>query len=816
MTKDLIIVESPAKVKTISKFLGKDYRVEASVGHVRDLPKKTLGVDEENDFEPQYQVIPGKEDVVKKLRKAAKGSGQVYLAPDPDREGEAIAWHVAELLKKENTNVSRIQFNEITPRAIKEALEHPKPLNKDLFDAQQARRILDRLVGYKISPVLWKNVKRGISAGRVQSVTLKLMVEREKARRAFNPEEYWLFKATVLGENPPPFGIDLWKNDGASVKAGASPVASQEEAEALHNVLNESDFVVKQIKEKQRKRRPLPPYITSTLQQDANRRLGYTSKRTMTIAQRLYEGVELGQRGLTALITYMRTDSTRISDDALEAAKELILDTYGDDYYPPKTRRFSAKNSAQDAHEAVRPVDVSITPDEIKSYLPKDQFQLYRLIWQRFVASQMADAVFWDTVVTVEAATTLWRAKGERMLFAGFLAVTGKQDSDSELPKLNEGEILKVQDMQKEQKFTQPPARYSEASLVKELEELGIGRPSTYAAIISTLQDRDYVRLEEKRFFPTELGFVVCDQLDQHFTELMDVRFTANMEQELDDVAEGKFEWSALLNKFADGFFPTLEKAKKEMARAVTETGVDCDECGKSMVIKFGKNGEFLGCSGYPSCKNIKNFIRNESGEIEIQERPEDEDTGIVCDKCESPMVIKSSRRGEFLGCSAYPDCRNIKNFKRNDDGVIEVTESPEEKVVGTCPECGGKLVLKHARTGSRFIACANYPDCRYTAAFSTGVPCPKEECDGELVEKSSRRGKLFYSCGNYPQCDYAIWNWPVEEPCPRCKHPILVQKNTKAKGEHLACPEKGCGYTRGMDESPEEAAENEAGESAE
>ena len=803
MSKDLIIVESPAKVKTISKFLGKDYLVDASVGHVRDLPTRDLGVDEEHDFAPQYEVIKGKEDVVKRLKAAAKKADTVFLAPDPDREGEAIAWHVAELLKPVNENIRRIQFNEITARAVKDALEHAQELNEDLFDSQQARRILDRLVGYKISPILWKNVKRGISAGRVQSVALKILVEREKERRAFRPDEYWPFKVLLEGENPPPFWMDLHKLNKKNVKPGVNHVSTQSEAEELQQGLENGAFTVDSVQEKQRKRNPLPPYITSTLQQDANRRMGYSAKRTMSIAQRLYEGVELGKRGTTALITYMRTDSVRIAKEAMDAAHELILDKFGADYYPPKPRHFKTKGSAQDAHEAIRPVDVSITPDEIKKFLPAEQYKLYRLIWQRFVASQMAAATFWDTTALVSAPKTLWRAKGERMLFPGFLAAMdkGDGDTDTELPKLAEGDVLKLNELKKEQKFTQPPPRFSEASLVKTLEELGIGRPSTYAAIISTLLDREYARQEEKRFVPTELGFTVSDQLSEHFQALMDVGFTAQMETMLDDVAAGKKDWSELLRSFGDDFYPTLEKARTAMARSQQETDIKCENCGKPMAVKFGRTGEFLGCTGFPACRTIKNFTRDEQGKIQVVEREKPEDTGVKCDKCGRPMAIKQSRRGEFLGCTGYPDCKNIVNFERDADGNIKVIESEKPKVVGTCPECGGELLLKKARTGSRFIACANYPDCTYAAPFSTGVPCPVEGCDGELVEKSSRRGKLFYSCSNYPKCDYAVWNWPIDEPCPKCNHPILTRKTTKDKGEHIACPQKGCGYTRPIDE---------------
>ncbi|WP_353119578.1 type I DNA topoisomerase [Nitratidesulfovibrio sp.] len=752
MGKDLIIVESPAKVKTIKKFLGGNYAVHASVGHVRDLPTSELGVDEANGFAPRYQVIDGKQKVVSALKEAAAKADNVYLAPDPDREGEAIAWHVAELIRDKNQNIRRIQFNEITARAVKEALDNPRELNRNLFDAQQARRVLDRLVGYKLSPLLWKKVKRGISAGRVQSVALRLIVDRETERRAFNPEEYWLFRARLAGATPPPFRADLHKLHGKKPAIG-----SAEDAAAVEAAMQGQPFVITGIDEKERQRQPQPPFITSTIQQSASQRLGYSAKRTMNIAQRLYEGVELGEAGTVALITYMRTDSVRIADEARDAAREFIAATWGDDHLPAKPRQFKTKGGAQDAHEAIRPVDVSVTPDSVRHLLPPDQFQLYRLVWQRFVASQMAAARFHDTTVTIACGPVEWRAKGERLLFPGFLAASpqkeaqeGEEVAEGDLPKLSVGEELTALSVEKEQKFTQPPARYTEASLVRELEERGIGRPSTYAAIISTLLDRDYTRLEEKHFAPTDLGAVVCDLLAGHFTTLMDVDFTAQMEGSLDKVAEGELDWVKLLEDFTGGFNPVLERASQAMdtVKGGLPSGIDCEVCGKPMVIKFGKAGTFLACSGYPTCRNTKNFTRDEKGNIQVEQK---------------------------------------------------LREEPEK--VGTCPQCGGDLVLKKARTGSRFIACTKYPDCTYTAPFSTGVPCPREGCEGVLVEKSSKRGKIFYSCSAYPKCDYALWDWPVPGPCPDCNSPLLVIKNTRARGRHIACPEKTCKYSRDLDE---------------
>jgi len=744
MTKDLIIVESPAKVRTIKKFLGKGYTVEASVGHVRDLPSNSLGVDEENGFQPEYSTVPGKEKVIKRLRDAAAKAERVYLAPDPDREGEAIAWHVAELIKDVNGNFNRIQFNEITSPAVKAALQAPRQLDRNLFDSQQARRVLDRLVGYKLSPLLWKKVKRGISAGRVQSVALRLIVERERERENFVAQEYWLFKAKLEGKQPPPFEAELWRVDGK--KPG---IGDRETAEKLHEEVAASPFLVEDIQEKERKKQPGPPFITSTLQQEASNKLGFSAKKTMTVAQQLYEGVDLGDRGTTALITYMRTDSVRVSSQALQMARDWIQKRMGDKYLPQKPRQFKSKGNVQDAHEAIRPVDPGLSPDEVKSFLGRDQQRLYRLIWQRFVASQMSPATYWDTVVLIQAGRTKWRCRGQRLIFSGFLEVYSPEDSLKEvrLPELGTGEELTVHNIEKEQKFTQPPARYSEASLVKTLEQKGIGRPSTYAQIISTLQDRDYVRTEKKQFVPTELGKVVSDLLVGHFTTLMDVGFTARMEESLDRIAEGELDREGVLHDFSKDFEPALESAQENMAQVKTgvDSGLTCERCGRRMVIKFGKHGEFLACEGYPECQNSSNFTRDEQGAIQ------------------------------------------------------PVEEAPPEEM-GTCPRCGKTLVLKKSRTGSRFIACTGYPDCRYTSPLGTGVPCPVEGCSGELVEKSSKRGKVFYSCNQYPDCTYALWNPPVNEECPKCGHPLLEARSTKSRGEHLACPLKGCSYWRSRD----------------
>lgn len=741
MGKQLIIVESPAKVKTIRKFLGPDYMVEASVGHVRDLPGNTLGVDENNNFQPQYEVIDKKKNIVNALRQAALKADVVYLAPDPDREGEAIAWHVAELIKKQARAIRRIQFNEITEHAVREAIAHPRELDENLFEAQQARRILDRLVGYKISPLLWKTVKRGISAGRVQSVALKLIVEREIERENFRPEEYWPFHAWLNSGREPLIKAELVKINGRKAK-----LQNAREADEFERHIASLPFIVEDVDKKERSRNPQPPFITSTLQQMANQRHGYTAKRTMQIAQKLYEGVEFGKRGLTALITYMRTDSVRIAEEARQAARKFIAGTLGQKYLPSVSRQYRTKSSAQDAHEAIRPVDVGITPEIAKEYLSPEQFNIYKMIWQRFIASQMAAARVLDTKIRVACGSSQWLAKGEQIIFDGFLKVMPgtAQDADGFLPEVERGQTLDLVRLEKEQKFTQPAPRFTEAALVKELEDLGIGRPSTYAAIISTLQDREYVIVEDRKLAPTDLGRIVCKQLVDHFSRLMDVGFTAQMEANLDKVAEGNENWTELLQDFASDFNPTLEAASKNM---------------QSMK------------KGLP---------------VELE-----------CPLCQRPLAIKFGKAGAFLACTGYPECEYTSNFARNSDGTVQAVakDKPQYEVVGKCPECGNDLVIKKSRAGGKFIACSGYPACHYATSLSTGVICPV--CGiGEMVEKSTRRGKPFYSCSRYPQCDFALWLKPVPETCPECGQPYLLEK-LSGNGKKLVCPKKECGFVK-------------------
>ncbi|MCF8034059.1 MAG: type I DNA topoisomerase [Desulfarculaceae bacterium] len=783
MAKNLLIVESPAKARTIKKYLGKDFAVKASVGHVVDLPKKRLGVDLDGDFTPEYQVIPGKEKVVRELKKAAKQADDVFLAPDPDREGEAIAMHIAQELGRPMDSYHRVLFHELTKDAIIKAVEQPSALNHDRYDSQQARRVLDRLVGYQISPLLWDKVRGGLSAGRVQSVALRLIVERERAIQAFQPQEYWTVTAKLSDGNPPIFDAKLIKVDGKKF----APV-NQAEAEAGVAAISGQDFVVSQVKKRQVKRRPAPPFITSTLQQEAYRKLGFTTKKTMSLAQRLYEGKETDE-GAVGLITYMRTDSTRLAPPAMDEARQLIGGRYGADYLPAKPNVYKSRSGAQDAHEAVRPTSAARTPEAMSKYLSADELKLYRLIWQRFIASQMAPALFDRTQAEIAAGAGLLRANGQIKTFPGFTAVyeEGKDSGDEPeqegmLPPLDQGQELKLEGVDPKQHFTQPPPRFSEASLVKELEEKGIGRPSTYSSIISTLVDRKYVKKLKRQLAPTEMGNVVSDLLVESFPQIMEVDFTAQLEQSLDQVEEGKRDWRKLLGEFYGPFAQALEEAKTGMRQVKGKglaTDVDCPTCGKKMAIKLGKHGEFLACSGYPECKTTFDFTRDENGNIVPEAPPED--PGIACEKCGSPMAVKKGRYGPFLACSAYPKCKHV--LPLDQDG--QVAEKPAlEPLDEKCPKCGGQLVIKPTRSGGRFISCSNYPKCRFSKGLPVGVDCPK--CGHEIVEKRSRRGKNFYGCDNYPKCDYATWKKPIPTPCTSCGHPFVVEK----KGGGATCPE--------------------------
>ncbi|PLX44396.1 MAG: type I DNA topoisomerase [Deltaproteobacteria bacterium] len=750
MSKSLLIVESPAKARTIKRYLGKDFIVEASVGHVKDLPKSTLGVDVEHGFAPQYGVIRGKGKVISALKKAAGEADEIYLAPDPDREGEAIAWHIADEIrpKKDDKPIHRVMIHEITKKGVQEAIAHPSELNEDIYNAQQARRILDRLVGYQISPILWRKVKRGLSAGRVQSVALRLVVEREAEIKAFVPEEYWNLKATLAGDIPPEFVAKLSKIEGKKAK-----IANAEEAAGIKAEVELARFDLAKVEKRQQKRNPSPPFITSTLQREASLKLGFSAKKTMMIAQRLYEGVDVEGEPV-GLITYMRTDSTRLSADAVTSVREYIAKKYGDEMVPSSPVQYKAKKSAQDAHEAIRPTHIYYPPEAVKDFLDRDQYRLYKLVWERFVACQMKPAIYDRTTFIINAGRFELRASGSILRFKGFMALYvedmeangGDEESENDegriLPDLSEGAPLKLKKSETSQHFTQPPPRFTESSLVKELEEQGIGRPSTYASILSTIRDKGYVEMSERKFVPTDLGALVCELLVKNFPDVFDVGFTASMEESLDEVEGGKRDWRELLANFYQPFEKSLEKAEEEMenVRARTEeTDIECDQCGSKMVIRWGRNGFFLACSEYPSC-------------------------------------------------------RNAKGFERKPDGTIEVSEG--EKLDESCPECGKPLLIRQGRRG-RFVACSGYPDCKFTRPVGTGVACPGvdgKSCEGELVEKQSKTGRVFYACNKYPDCTYALWDRPITRECPECKNPFLVEKFTK-NGTQIRCPQKGCGY---------------------
>jgi DNA topoisomerase I len=787
----LVIVESPAKAKTIKKYLGRSFEVRASVGHVKDLPKSKMGVDIEKGFLPQYDVIKGKAKVLSDIKRAAKKAERVYLATDPDREGEAIAWHIAEELGAEggNARVRRVLFNEITKSAIQKAIQEPRPLDRKKFDSQQARRILDRLVGYQISPILWKKVRRGLSAGRVQSVAVRLVVEREREIEAFESVEYWSLEAELAAAAPPEFRAKLVKLDGEKAELRDGDTSRRLVAE-----LERLPFKVAAVEKKERRRNPPPPFTTAKLQQEAANRLGFTAKKTMTLAQRLYEGVELGDEGAVGLITYMRTDSVRLSGEAIDAVRGHIAERYGKDLLPesPNFYRTNQK-AAQEAHEAVRPTSLEWTPERVAPFLEaqgeRDMQRLYELIWNRFVACQMLPAVYDQTTVDVIAGASgegvprsgraTFRATGSILKFPGYLAVYGAQRPEDEagaqpedekaengdakeknqeriLPPLEVGMALRLLALDPQQHFTQPPPRFNESSLVKELEEKGIGRPSTYAAILSTIQEKGYAEKVEKSFKPTHLGLLVTDELVKSFPREMDVAFTAGMEEKLDEIEEGNAGWQAVLSEFHSGFKEDLAKAEVEM-------------------------------------RDVK---RQEIA------------TEHTCEKCGRPMVIKWGRMGEFLACSGYPECRNTMNFRREAGKILPVKEEEvpsDEK----CPSCGSPMVVKRGRFG-RFLACSRYPDCKTSKPISIGVTCPKA-CGGYVSERRSKRGRTFYGCSSYPNCDFVSWDRPRNEKCPQCGSAWLLEKYSKRDGPSVACPNRDCGYRREREEGEGEGARRRA-----
>ncbi len=804
MSKGLVIVESPTKAKTIQKYLGAGYEVEASFGHIKDLPKKSLGVDLENDFSTEYVVIPGKEKVIAKLKKLAKLADAIYLAPDPDREGEAIAAHLAEELggdsidgkkkaKAGSKSIRRVSFNEITKRAVQEAFAQPRDIDRNLVDAQQTRRVLDRLVGYQISPLLWDKVRRGLSAGRVQTVALRLIVERERDIKAFVKEEYWTIDANLLGSKPPQFTARF-----VGIGDEKTPIPNGEEAEKLKAALDHADWSVRSVEKRERRRSAAAPFTTSKFQQDASRKLRFSVKRAMMIAQRLYEGIELGDEGTVGLITYMRTDSTRVSNEALGEVREWIGKEYGKEFLPESPNTYKSKKDTQDAHEAIRPSSAMRHPDSIKQYLEEDAYKVYKLIWQRFIASQMMPAIFDQTTVDIDAnsggQSYRFRVTGSVLKFEGFLKVyeEAKDSKDEEdealkhkLPALTEGQKLTLKGIDAEQHFTEPPPRFNEASLVKELEERGIGRPSTYAAIISTIQERQYVQKTGGKFIPTEIGFVVTDLLVENFKDIFDLQYTARLEEELDEIEDGKERWTDALGDFYKKFERELHYAEKHMEnvkRMEKPTDEKCERCGSPLVIKWGKHGSFFACSSYDKTDpNSCTFTKENPIDLpdldsaDIQETTQEE----YCENCGRPMVLKRGRFGQFMACTGYPDCKTTRRL----DQAKKIPDIPlDEK----CPQCGRGLLLRHGRFGE-FVSCSGYPECKWVKQNFIGVKCP--QCaDGELVEKKARRGNIFYGCSNYPNCEFTSAFKPVAEKCPECSSPYLLEKTLK-DGIYLVCP---------------------------
>lgn len=755
--KSLVVVESPAKAKTINKILGRDYEVFASVGHIKDLPEKELGVDVERDFKPKYIIIPGKEKIVKELKKSAEGKKAVFLATDPDREGEAIAWHIAEELNKK-IPIYRVTFNEITEKAVKEAFKNPGSLDINKVEAQQARRILDRLVGYSLSPLLWKKIKRGLSAGRVQSVALRFIVEREREIQAFRPEEYWTIEGIFEVESRQPLSVKakLYRyrdklviertKDGSAIFL----LKDKDSADALIEELRGKDYILSEQERKKRKRNPPPPFITSTLQQEAAKRLGFTAKKTMLIAQQLYEGIELPEEGSVGLITYMRTDSVRVAPEAQQWARNYIEKKFGKEYLPPEPPQYKSKKTAQEAHEAIRPTYEEKPPEKIKKYLTKDHYALYKLIWDRFIASQMAPAQLESTTYIIRDRDGLseFRATGTVIKFPGFMDLYREESTeDSEegiqLPDIPEGSGLRVLELKGFQHFTQPPPRYTEASLVKTLEEKGIGRPSTYATILSTIQERRYVTKSDGKFIPTELGILVNDLLIERFPELIDVSFTAKMEDELDEIEEGRIKWLKVVKDFYGPFKKDLDEALKNLQKM----------------------------------------------------KPRDIPTDILCEKCGLPMVIRWGKHGRFIACTGYPKCKNTRPLEeeKTEDKVIESSQETQE----ICEKCGSNMVIKRSRYG-RFLACSRYPECKNTKPLSSGIKCPLD--GGDIIERRTKKGRKFWSCSNYPECKFATWYRPVKESCPICGAAFLAIKNENSKSS-LHCLTENCGFQKEITE---------------
>jgi len=746
--KSLVVVESPAKARTISGILGREYEVRASVGHVRDLPKRELGVDVEQGFAPKYVVPREKRKAVKDIREAADSASTVYLATDPDREGEAIAWHLIKAVDLGGKPLQRVVFHEITPEAVRQAFDHPRDIDMQLVDAQQARRVLDRLVGYRLSPFLWRQVRRGLSAGRVQSVAVRLVVEREREVQSFVPREYWTIDAQLAkGRDGATEQAVAAARQGFRArlvgyvgdKKGKLEIGSQIEAERLIALLKAAAYRVLTVQQKVQSRRPAPPFITSTLQQEASRRLGFSAKRTMAVAQQLYEGLSLGPEGEVGLITYMRTDSTQVAETARKEARGYIAARFGKEFIPPSPREYRKKvKGAQEAHEAIRPTSAMREPETIRRHLRSDQYRLYALVWQRFLASQMADAQFDQTTVEIEAApendskALLLRAINTQLRFPGYRQLyeesrdNGEEEDEGKnpLPGLAADDALLLLDLLPEQRFTEPPPRYTEASLVRTLEEKGIGRPSTYAPTMATIQERDYVAKDGRYLRPTDLGFVVNDLLVEHFPEFVDEGFTAEMEEELDEIASGERSWEPVVEQFYRPLERALDAAKEATPQREM-TDEKCDKCGRPMVVRWGRRGRFLACSGFPECRN--------SRPLEGEEEPQPEPTDEKCDECGAPMVIRRGRFGRFLACTRYPECKGRR-----------------------------PLLTK------------------------VGVGCPR--CGGDLVERRSRKGRVFYGCANYPKCDFVVWSRPLAQACPQCGGLLTAERQQEGGEPRARC----------------------------
>ncbi len=842
MTKSLVIVESPAKAKTIEKYLGKGFEVRASVGHIMDLPKNEIGVElKKRTFQPELVVSPGKEKVVEQLKKLAAKSDEIYLAPDPDREGEAIAYHLALQLgtnAKERKKIRRVTFNEITKKAVQEAFQHSRDIDQNLVDAQQTRRVLDRLVGYQISPLLWDKVRRGLSAGRVQTVAVRLIVEREREIAAFKPIEYWTLDAILHPtDKDPSVGAPMLhpqKQAGKSLKARfigidgeparvangqdkdgkaqfiANALGDKATMDETIDALNSANWSLTSVQAREQQRRPLAPFITSQLQRDASNKLGFNVRRTMGVAQRLYEGIDVGAEGTVGLITYMRTDSPRVAPEAITGAREWIAKELGSHYLPENPNMYKGKKDAQDAHEAIRPTDASLTPESIAKYLTDEQLKLYTLIWRRFVASQMVPAVYDVTTANIAAKSTKngktydFRVSGSVMRFDGFLKVyevaEDKRDDDDEssnkLPSLDGVKTLELEKLDPEQHFTQPPPRYNEASLVKELEERGIGRPSTYASIINTIQDREYVVKHggsRGRFYPTEIGVVVCDLLVKNFPYIFDTAYTAKLESELDDIEEGTEKWTVLLNGFYGYFEEELKEAGKKMEnikRLEQVTNEKCEVCGSPLVLKWGKFGTFFACSAYnkkdpTSCTFTKENIAAKP-DLNTPEAQEAGDTEEYCENCGKVMVMRRGLFGPFMSCPDYnadPPCKTFRKLSQKQQ------QKPPEPTGEDCPECGKPLVLRQGAYGE-FVSCSGYPKCKYIKQnLIEGLKCPK--CGiGDVAERKARRGNVFWGCTTYPKCDFTSNLKPVAKKCPECGSPYLVEKVLKS-GIFLECPNK-------------------------